>query len=94
MKKRVITNRFAGMHQRMSIPQNPVWDKQLELATGIDLTGLFTRRDGQVVARTYSYWEDRKTHSCVGERFSLVNEDNFEPPEVAYFLKMVESSKK
>ena len=64
----------TGESIRMALPP-AVWEGGVKCSTGITRTGLYVGpRSKRVVARHYSIWEDRQTHCCIGERFSLIED--------------------
>jgi len=66
----------------------PRWERTAltpatQIQPGVYRTGIWQRRNGQVIQRTYSTW-DTGTGKCFGERFSLLS-----PVDAAATMKWI-----
>ena len=58
-----------GDKERITLPK-PIWEGKVIYRTGITLRAIYAQPVKQrVIIETYSIWEDRETHCCVGTEY-------------------------
>jgi hypothetical protein len=64
-----------GTTQRITLPK-VAWTGRDEIGTGMFREAVYIgTKSKRVVVQTYSQWEDRHTHGCIGTEYHEADED-------------------